>query len=200
MAKDAGFAAAFAAARKKLGAGKTFTYNGKSYSTNRADDKKSSVSASVPRPQPRPADLKPKGPGKTYSPTAAMAESARNKPAAVPNNVKPQPRPNRELPKPVGPGGKYSPTEAMAARGDYKPVPKSAPSSAPSSSGSDYGSTMDAMGNAYRKGGMVGKPAFLMGKGKPIGKPMGKTAPKAAPKAPAKGGKKPMMSRGGKAC
>jgi len=34
------FGQAFAAARKKLGAGKTFTYKGKKYTTNRADDKK----------------------------------------------------------------------------------------------------------------------------------------------------------------
>lgn len=33
------FGQAFAAARKDKGAGKTFTWNGKSYSTNRADDK-----------------------------------------------------------------------------------------------------------------------------------------------------------------
>ena len=34
------FGAAFKAARAKLGAGKTFTYKGKKFSTNRADDKK----------------------------------------------------------------------------------------------------------------------------------------------------------------
>ena len=34
------FGAAFKAARTKLGAGKTFTYKGKKFSTNRADDKK----------------------------------------------------------------------------------------------------------------------------------------------------------------
>ena len=37
------FGQAFAQARKKLGAGKTFTYKGKKYSTNRADDKKTKV-------------------------------------------------------------------------------------------------------------------------------------------------------------
>jgi hypothetical protein len=36
------FGAAFKAARNKLGAGKTFTYKGKKYTTNRADDKKKS--------------------------------------------------------------------------------------------------------------------------------------------------------------
>ena len=37
------FGQAFAQARKKLGAGKTFTYKGKKYSTNRADDKKKNM-------------------------------------------------------------------------------------------------------------------------------------------------------------
>ena len=51
------FKAAFAAARKEKGAGKTFTWNGKSYSTNRADDKpakgKGGLTASA-RPMPNP--------------------------------------------------------------------------------------------------------------------------------------------------
>lgn len=38
--KQQSFGEAFAAARKELGPGKTFTWNGKSYSTNRADDPK----------------------------------------------------------------------------------------------------------------------------------------------------------------
>lgn len=46
------FGQAFAQARKKLGAGKTFTYKGKKYSTNRADDKKTKV-------------IKPAAPAKT---------------------------------------------------------------------------------------------------------------------------------------
>ena len=40
------FGQAFAAARKKLGAGKTFMYKGKKYTTNRADDKKKTTSSS----------------------------------------------------------------------------------------------------------------------------------------------------------
>lgn len=43
-----GFNTAFAAARKKLGPGKTFTFKGKSYTTDRADDTK--------KPKPRPAN------------------------------------------------------------------------------------------------------------------------------------------------
>ena len=48
------FGQAFAAARKRLGPGKTFTFEGKSYSTNRADDKK--------KPAPAPAKIAKKGP------------------------------------------------------------------------------------------------------------------------------------------
>jgi len=48
---EAGFGAVFAAARSKMGAGKTFTYNGKSYSTNRADDSKmTAVAKDTPKP------------------------------------------------------------------------------------------------------------------------------------------------------
>lgn len=66
------FKAAFAAARKELGAGKTFTWKGKSYSTNLAEETGTKGSArpqprptdlgkneKIPRPQPRPADLTP---------------------------------------------------------------------------------------------------------------------------------------------
>lgn len=48
------FGQAFAAARKRLGPGKTFMFEGKSYSTNRADDKK--------KPEPAPAKIAKKGP------------------------------------------------------------------------------------------------------------------------------------------
>jgi len=44
------FGQAFAAARKKLGAGKTFMYKGKKYTTNRADDKKKTTTSSVKKP------------------------------------------------------------------------------------------------------------------------------------------------------
>ena len=48
MAKydDMSFGKAFAAARKEKGAGKTFTWKGNSYTTDRADDKKKSSSSS----------------------------------------------------------------------------------------------------------------------------------------------------------
>lgn len=41
------FGKAFAAARKEMGAGKSFTWKGKSYSTNRADDKPAAAKSSL---------------------------------------------------------------------------------------------------------------------------------------------------------
>lgn len=75
MAKydDMSFGKAFAAARSDLGSGKTFTYKGKSYSTNTADGKKAAPKASSggmtssPRPQPRPEAKSTSG-GMTSSP------------------------------------------------------------------------------------------------------------------------------------
>ena len=46
-AKKTSFKQAFAAARKAQGAGGTFTWNGKKYSTDRADDKKKSPGSSA---------------------------------------------------------------------------------------------------------------------------------------------------------
>lgn len=55
---DQTFAQAFAAARKAKGAGATFTWQGKSYSTNRADDAPAARRSTTPttsvRPQARP--------------------------------------------------------------------------------------------------------------------------------------------------
>ena len=45
------FGQAFAQARKKLGAGKTFTYKGKKYSTNRADDVKKTKTKKTIKPR-----------------------------------------------------------------------------------------------------------------------------------------------------
>ena len=93
------FAKAFAAARKKLGAGKTFTWNGKSYSTNRADDK-----ADKPKPKPRPAAAAPK-------PAAAPAKPA-TKPKPRPATAAPAPKP---APKNAPPGSKANLTAAQKA-------------------------------------------------------------------------------------
>lgn len=54
MAKDdMSFSKAFAAARKEMGAGKTFSWKGKSYSTNYKEES----GASTPKPKARPARL-----------------------------------------------------------------------------------------------------------------------------------------------
>lgn len=60
------FKDAFAAARKKLGAGKTFNWNGKSYSTNTKED---ASAKSSPRPKARPMKA-------TASATASAGASA----------------------------------------------------------------------------------------------------------------------------
>lgn len=79
-AKPSSFNAAFKAARKDLGAGKTFTYNGKSYTTNMAGEgRKSSTSGGTGRvgtgPVRTPATPPP-------SPPAAAAAAAAAKPQA----------------------------------------------------------------------------------------------------------------------
>jgi hypothetical protein len=50
---DMSFSKAFAAARKEMGAGKTFSWKGKSYSTNYKEES----GASTPKPKARPARL-----------------------------------------------------------------------------------------------------------------------------------------------
>lgn len=49
------FKEAFAAARKEKGAGKTFTWNGKSYTTDMATDKKQSAPTASDKPKAKPA-------------------------------------------------------------------------------------------------------------------------------------------------
>ncbi len=50
------FAQAFREARQRLGAGKTFTWNGKQYSTNTAEDNKGGSSRRAPASSPRPPE------------------------------------------------------------------------------------------------------------------------------------------------
>ena len=53
------FGAAFKDARKRLGAGKTFTYKGKKYTTNLASDKKKVSTKTITKtPKPRPGKAK----------------------------------------------------------------------------------------------------------------------------------------------
>lgn len=70
MAKS--FREAFAAARKAKGPGATFTWNGKSYSTNTADDAKSS---------------RPKARSKT-APTVSKRPTTRTSPKSAPSAAK----------------------------------------------------------------------------------------------------------------
>ena len=125
MAKDSGFNAAFAAARKKLGAGKTFTYNGKSYSTNRADDKPAAKPAtgmtSSPKPQARPSWMGTAGgaqrnamatPEGTRSDASRVSVTPPAKPATTGMTSSPRP-----MPKPAAAGMTSSP----------RPMPKPTP-------------------------------------------------------------------------
>ena len=66
------FSKAFAAARKEKGAGKTFQWNGKSYTTDYASEKSNSSRSS--RPKARPTASSP-----TKSTSTAPAKSARPK-------------------------------------------------------------------------------------------------------------------------
>jgi len=54
----ASFKEAFAKARKELGAGKTFTWNGKSYTTDYAEE---AGKKAAPKPKARPASVEAKG-------------------------------------------------------------------------------------------------------------------------------------------
>lgn len=71
------FSAAFAAARKEKGPGKTFTWKGKLYTTDRADDKpakktKSTDMASSPRPKASPRTYDPDKPPSVMSEAPAF--------------------------------------------------------------------------------------------------------------------------------
>jgi hypothetical protein len=66
------FKETFAAKRKELGAGKTFTWNGKSYTTDYATDKKSAPTASD-KPKAKPAGLNPQS-GAAQSGTAGKVK------------------------------------------------------------------------------------------------------------------------------
>jgi len=74
------FKEAFAAARKEKGAGKTFMHNGKSYSTDYAEEVKGTKPKAKPaptKPKARPAGLNPQS-------GAARSTAGKVKPAATP--------------------------------------------------------------------------------------------------------------------
>lgn len=107
----ASFNKAFAAARKELGAGKTFTWNGKSYSTNYAEENK------------------PKGFSVEAAKSAIDKAAGVNKPTA--STPRPMARPVDKTPTPVAPPAKITttklaaPTSAtkVAGRGGYASGP-----------------------------------------------------------------------------
>jgi hypothetical protein len=86
----ASFKEAFAAARKEKGAGKTFTYKGKSYSTNYAEEEKK---PSGTKPKAKPAGLNPvRNPNATSVTNKVNPKPVRNPNAtSVTNKVKPKP-------------------------------------------------------------------------------------------------------------
>jgi hypothetical protein len=118
------FKETFAAKRKELGAGKTFTWNGKSYTTDRADDKKPAPTASN-KPKARPAapqsGASQSGTAGKVAPKAAPKESMSGASRSAAGKVKPK----VDMPKrPITPTrdsgvtGRYSKYEA-ARLGNY---------------------------------------------------------------------------------
>ncbi len=116
MAKNqSGFAAEFAKQRKALGAGKTFTYQGKSYSTNRADDKPGMTSS--PRPKAKPVPAAPKAapmPARAAGLATPAAPKMRPTAPAVKTSPVPKARPAAPM---VSSAPKARPAEAFAANG-----------------------------------------------------------------------------------
>lgn len=82
---------AFAAARKRLGPGKTFMYRGKKYSTNRADDKQK-----VTKPDAAPAAIKKKSATTVKSSVKKPGLQTRPTPAPAPAPKAEEPRSRRE--------------------------------------------------------------------------------------------------------
>lgn len=147
------FKEAFAAARKEKGAGKTFTWNGKSYTTDYATEKKPSAQApkTSPRPQAKPAAPKPKARPASLNPQSGAAQSGvkgkvkpKASPAAAPM-TKPKARPAKateySMVRPEGkasgmPAAKMTKeqqrlADAKARRDKMRPAPKAAPKATP---------------------------------------------------------------------
>lgn len=134
------FGKAFAAARSQLGAGKTFTYKGKSYSTNRADDKKaapasSAAPATSKKPQARPNWMSTSGGAVrmgTMTPEGRRSDASRvsvnppPKPVVPATSQRPMPRPAAAKPAPAKPASSTAPATSQ------RPMPRpAAPKPAP---------------------------------------------------------------------
>lgn len=101
------FKEAFAKARKELGAGKTFTWNGKSYSTNVEGEDKGATS---PKPKARPATVTNKTAAKKATATASTATTSTGAKATVDT------RPGVETAKRVAARSKMTEEERRKAR------------------------------------------------------------------------------------
>jgi hypothetical protein len=87
------FKEAFAKARKEKGAGKTFTWNGKSYSTNQADDKKKS------KPTEKSTTLLRSAPKKAATSKTETTPASSSRPKARPTSISKSPVQSPRPPK-----------------------------------------------------------------------------------------------------
>lgn len=119
------FAQAFREARQRLGAGKTFTWNGKSYSTNLAEEgsgSRSRAPSSSPRPPSKPAATPARGRSLRAANTAA--DSGRRKVAA---DTMAALRRTGGSTTPRTPGRTSSPSRGTSSRPSTPSRPDSAP-------------------------------------------------------------------------
>ncbi len=133
------FKEAFTAARKDKGAGGTFTWNGKKYTTDRADDKKATPGSKAPprRPTTKGPSVMSEAPTMGKSDTAsqrlktssssssAPSTSPRPKPrTSVTSNIKappgpaasPKPKTRVMMPRAGKAGARMTPAQLAAAR------------------------------------------------------------------------------------
>ncbi len=170
MAKydDMSFKKAFAAARKESGAGKTFTWQGKSYSTNlKEEGAKATAPAATQRPKARPADIAAKtassvrpAPGgagamPAAKPAKAAARAAQFEPTARPSQgPKPSTNASRMAAAKTEAAARRTATRAQAGVGAAKPAAK--PATAPAGKGRNV---FKAIGDFLGSGGLAGKRA-----------------------------------------
>lgn len=143
------FKEAFAAARKEKGAGKTFMYNGKSYSTNYATEEKK---PSGTKPKAKPAGLNPKS-GASRSTAGKVASPAKAEPRKTISN-----------PNATSVTGKVAPkmsmmekakADAKAAREKSQSANKPKPKTAAPAKDTSF-SPLKRLGEFIAGGGMTG--------------------------------------------
>jgi hypothetical protein len=153
---------AFRAARKQMGAGKTFEWNGKSYSTNYAEEAAKPLAPKTSlRPKARPAASTPESGMPDVDVMGNATGTSKTSSAPTPAKV------STDMPRPARAAGlatpKIAPPKAspLAPTTSMRPQPRptstaAAPvRSAPESNSASY----DAMGNAtgFKKGGRTAK-------------------------------------------